>query len=69
MSARTRYLLVALVVLACYGALATAVSLRVFSAPQLSFLTKAAVYALVWGFFVYGAYIFRKRLPPAGTQL
>ena len=68
MSARVRYLLIAFVVMACYGALAIVVSLRVSSAPQLGILIKLAIYALVWGFCVYGAFIFRKHLPPAETQ-
>lgn len=63
MNARTRYVIISMIVLFAYGALAFTVLRKVALAEQLAFATKAGVWLLMAGFVAYGAYVFRKHLP------
>lgn len=60
------YIIQSVIGLGVYGVLAAVVSVRIFSAPQLSPLTKFSVCGFLWGLLIWFAVVLRRyyrRLP------
>ena len=55
---KTSYVVICLLVVGAYTALAVVVSLREASSDQLSLWTKVAVWTLLWGFILYAVNLF-----------
>lgn len=69
MSARSRYIVGAVIVLGLLGLPSAVVSYGVATAQQLGTGAKLGVWTLLWGVWLYGAYLFHNKLPPQGGSM